>query len=120
MPGRDTEIRVRELMNQAVEKGRTAGILLSVRQNGREVLYSQAGWADLERKIPIKRDTIFRLYSMTKPVTAAAAMILMEQGRLDLGENVEEYLPGFGATCTEDGPPGWGTAAKNPRRIGRY
>ena len=44
MPGRDTEIRVRELMNQAVEKGRTAGILLSVRQNGREVLYSQAGW----------------------------------------------------------------------------
>lgn len=103
MPGRDTEIRVRELMNQAVEKGRTAGILLSVRQNGREVLYSQAGWADLERKIPIKRDTIFRLYSMTKPVTAAAAMILMEQGRLDLGENVEEYLPGFGAACTEDG-----------------
>lgn len=95
MPARETEKRVRELMDQAVEQGSTAGILLCVRQNGREILYEEAGWADMERKIPIRQDTIFRLYSMTKPITAAAAMILMEQGRLDLGENVSEYLPEF-------------------------
>ena len=95
MPARETEKRVRELMDQAVEQGSTAGILLCVRQNGREILYEEAGWANMERKIPIRQDTIFRLYSMTKPITAAAAMILMEQGRLDLGENVSEYLPEF-------------------------
>lgn len=70
--------------------------------------------ADIENGRVMKRDTIFRLYSQTKPVTGAAAMILMERGKLDLYQPVAEYLPAFreqksGATadakrfCPENG-----------------
>lgn len=51
--------------------------------------------ADRENRRLISRDTIFRLYSQTKPVTAACAMILMERGLLDPGEFVSEYLPSY-------------------------
>lgn len=51
--------------------------------------------ADREAEKPIERNTIFRLYSMTKPITAVAAMILMERGMLDLYEPVADILPAF-------------------------
>lgn len=51
--------------------------------------------ADQEEENPIRRDTIYRLYSQTKPVTAAAVMILVERGQLDLCQQVSEFLPGF-------------------------
>lgn len=60
------------------------------------------GYKDIERKEEIKRNTIFRLYSMSKPITAAAVMILMEQGKLDLAQTVDEFLPGFGKLMVEE------------------
>ncbi len=92
---KEAEARLRELMEKAVENELTAGISLCVRQNNQEVFFWSAGFADREQKRPIDRNTIFRLYSMSKPLTAAGAMILMEQGKLDFGEPVSEYLPGF-------------------------
>ena len=56
---------------------------------------AQAGMADREAEKPIERNTIFRLYSMTKPITAVAPMILMERGMLDLYEPVADILPAF-------------------------
>lgn len=87
---------VERCMTRLIEQeGRMAGASVLVRRHGREALYAQAGYADRERGIPIRRDHIFRMYSQTKPVTAAAAMLLVERGVIDLMEPVATYLPGF-------------------------
>lgn len=87
--------RLRGLLEQAVSRGEIAGANLLVLQDGQEVVYGEAGYADLEGQRPFGRDTIARIYSMTKPITAAAAMLLMERGQLDLGQSVAELLPAF-------------------------
>lgn len=83
------------VMEQAIADSEVAGVNLLVEQNGKEICYCEAGMADREKNRPIARDTIYRLYSQTKPVTAAAAMILMERGLLDLGQPVSDFLPSF-------------------------
>ena len=82
-------------LEQAVENREAAGLNLLVLRNGKPLCYAEAGYADIESGKKIRRDSIFRLYSQTKPVTAAAAMILAERGRLDLQAGVDMYLPGF-------------------------
>lgn len=94
--GMELERNVEEVMKRAVESNETAGVNLLVVKDGKELLYAQEGLADRETGQQIKRDGIFRLYSQTKPVTAAAAMILMERGILDLYAPVSEFLPSFG------------------------
>lgn len=64
-------------------------------KDGREVFYHEDGLADVEAGRPITRDSIFRLYSMTKPVTSAAIMLLLERGQIDLFDPVSRYIPGF-------------------------
>lgn len=87
---------VERCLSQLIEQeGRMAGASVLVRHHGREVLYAQAGWADREKLLPIRRDQIFRLYSQSKPVTAVAVMLLVERGVIDLMEPVATYLPGF-------------------------
>ena len=83
------------LIRQEVEEGRVKGASALVVHKGKEIYYNAFGLADAERGIPMKRDTIIRLYSMTKPVTAAATMILVERGELDLWDPVSMYLPAF-------------------------
>ena len=85
----------RFILKEAVEKEETAGISLLFLKEGKEVCFIGEGYADREKKIKVDRGTIFRLYSMTKPVTAAAAMILAEDGELELDAPVGEYLPSF-------------------------
>lgn len=87
--------RVEEVLNKAVLAGEFAGGSTMAYQNGRELFYFEAGYADIEQKKPIKRDTIFRLFSMTKPVTSAAVMLLAERGQIDFLEPVGKYLDGF-------------------------
>ena len=87
------EKKLQAVMEQAVENCDVAGVNLLVEKEGEEVCYCQAGMADRERERPMDRDTIFRLYSQTKPITAAAAMILMERGQLDLCQTVADFLP---------------------------
>lgn len=98
---KETKQRIRELMEEAVAAGTTAGVEVLVRQNDQEQFFGQSGFADREEKKPVCRNTIFRLYSMTKPITAAAAMILMEQGKLDLAQPVSDFLPGFASLMVE-------------------
>lgn len=83
------------LIRQEVEEGRVKGASALVLHKGREIYYNAFGYADAERGIPMGRDTIIRLYSMTKPVTAAAVMLLAERGDLDLWDPVSRYLPCF-------------------------
>lgn len=86
---------IRQTIRRAMEDGVTAGASVLVMKDGKEALYLEEGFADREQQKPIRRDTIFRLYSMSKPITAAAAMILMERGLIDLEEPVAAYLPEF-------------------------
>lgn len=90
-----TKKRIRRILEKAVADGTTAGASVLVRKDGEELLFDACGMADVEGGKPIVRDTIFRMYSMSKPVTAVAVMILMEQGRLDLSEHVCDMLPGY-------------------------
>ncbi len=83
------------IMRQEVDAGHIAGAGYLLIQGGEERYFSTCGYADRERKTSIERGTIFRLFSMTKPVTAAAAMMLVERGELDLRDEVSQYLPAF-------------------------
>ncbi|MDO4291885.1 MAG: serine hydrolase domain-containing protein [Eubacteriales bacterium] len=87
--------KVSAVLRRAVDEGLVAGANVLVEKDGRELCYCQEGMADREKGRPMSRDTIFRLYSQTKPVTAVAAMILMERGLLDLCQPVSDYLPSF-------------------------
>ena len=71
------------------------GAAICVLQGGEEVYRKEYGYADKENKIPMKRDSIFRCYSMTKPVTAVAVMILVERGQLVVYDPVSKYIPTF-------------------------
>lgn len=88
--------QVERCMHQLIDQeAQTGGLNVLVHHHGREVLYAQAGYADREKQLPMRRDSLFRMYSQTKPVTAAAVMLLVERGVIDLMEPVETYLPGF-------------------------
>ena len=87
--------QITDILAAAVENHECAGVNVLVRRHGEEVLYTQAGMADAEEGRLIQRDSIFRLYSQTKPVTAAAVMLLCECGLIDLMDGVDKYLPGF-------------------------
>jgi len=81
------------LKRRYVETGRLPGTQLVVYRRGKMVHRGLQGFADVERKIPVKNDTIFRLYSMTKPLTSVAFMMLVEEGRVALDEPVHKYIP---------------------------
>ena len=89
-----------------VAKGRYPGASVLVLKDGREAYYAQAGMADREAARPIRRDTIFRIYSMTKPVTTAAVMILVDEGKLRLDDPVTKYIPEFASLRVYKGADG--------------
>ncbi|MCR5595199.1 MAG: beta-lactamase family protein [Lachnospiraceae bacterium] len=93
------------VLDRAVEEGNVAGMNALIRQGGKDIAYVQSGYADIENKKEFKRDTIMRVYSMSKPITSAAVMILVERGLIGMGEPVSKYLPGFKdqVILTEDG-----------------
>ena len=83
------------ILKDSIENSEIAGANFLVVKDGKEMVYVQAGLADRETGRKIERDTIFRLYSQTKPVTSVAAMILMERGLLDFYAPVSDFLPSF-------------------------
>ena len=100
------EKRIHACLTQAVENHECAGMSVLVRKNGQDVLYTAAGHADIASGKTMARDQIFRLYSQSKPITAAAALLLVERGVIDLMDPVEKYLPGFAnpKVYTPEGP----------------
>src|SRR5207245_8175815 len=78
-----------------VDRGELPGAVLLIAR-GEKIAYLQAvGYEDREKKTPMKVDAIFRLASMTKPIVSVAAMMLVEEGKLDLLAPVAQYLPEF-------------------------
>src|SRR3954466_12571382 len=81
------------LKRRYIDAGRFPGTQLVVFRRGNIVHSSVQGFADLERKAAVRDDTIFRIYSMTKPITSVAFMMLVEEGRVALDEPVHKYIP---------------------------
>jgi CubicO group peptidase (beta-lactamase class C family) len=85
--------RVSEHFERYVADGRLVGALITVSRAGQLVLCSRLGLRDRERALPVEENTIWRIYSMTKPVTSVAAMMLYEEGRFDLTDEVSRWIP---------------------------
>jgi CubicO group peptidase (beta-lactamase class C family) len=81
------------LKRRYIDAGRFPGTQLLVYRRGKIVHNAALGFADVERKTPVKDDTIYRIYSMTKPITSVAFMMLVEEGRVALDEPVHKYIP---------------------------
>ncbi|MBV9908374.1 MAG: beta-lactamase family protein, partial [Hyphomicrobiales bacterium] len=89
--------RIRPAMQAYVDRGVYAGINTLVARRGRVVHAAEFGWRDKEAGQAMTADTIFRLYSQTKPVICTALMTLLEEGRFRLIEPLAKYIPAFGA-----------------------
>jgi CubicO group peptidase (beta-lactamase class C family) len=81
------------LKHRYIDAGRFPGTQVLVYRRGKVVHSSVQGFADVERKVPVRDDTIYRIYSMTKPITSVAFMMLFEEGRVALDEPVHKYIP---------------------------
>lgn len=78
-----------------VNAGALAGAATLVWRDGKVIQSACVGWRDLEAKLPIERDTIFRIASMSKPITCTAALMLLEEGRFALEEPIARWAPEF-------------------------
>jgi len=87
--------RIKPLLQRYVDEGKVAGIQTLIARKGKIVHFEQVGKLDLDTHSALREDSLFRIYSMTKPITTTAAMILYEEGKLQLDDPVEKYLPAF-------------------------
>lgn len=87
--------RAGAVFHEAVEQKRIAGAVLLVARHGKIAYLETIGKQDVEADVPMSEATIFRIASMTKPITSVAAMILAERGRLNLSDPVAKYIPEF-------------------------
>jgi len=82
-------------MKSLVEQGRLAGAVTMVARHGKLVEFDAVGKRDVAANAPMQKDSIFRIYSMTKPITGVAMMMLFEEGKWQLNDPVSKYVPEF-------------------------
>ncbi len=82
-------------MQARVDAGRLSGAVVLIAENGKVQMNQAFGYQNVEDKVPMSTDTIFRIFSMTKPVTGTALMILYDEGKFQLEDPVEKYIPEF-------------------------
>jgi CubicO group peptidase (beta-lactamase class C family) len=99
----DRLARVDALVRSAVDEGRVAGATYLVLREGRVAAAGAHGWADLEARLPMRADAIVRIYSMTKMVTAVAALQLVEDGVLRLDDPITKLLPELAGLAVQVG-----------------
>src|SRR6202047_901990 len=87
--------RVSDYFRNEVATGKIPGAVLLIQQHGHPVSFESFGVRDVESRRPMTADTIFRFYSMSKPITSVAAMMLVEDGKLGLADPVAKYIPAF-------------------------
>src|SRR5439155_9710140 len=92
--GRDDSLDAAfRLVREAVEKGEVPGAIALVARGGKILRHEAYGLRDIENQLPFTTNTLCWIASITKPVTVAAAMTLVDMGELSLGDSVEKYLP---------------------------
>jgi CubicO group peptidase (beta-lactamase class C family) len=89
--------RVGDYIRNEIATGKIPGAIMLIQQHGQPVYFESFGVRDVETMLPMTTDTIFRLYSMSKPITSVAAMMLAEDGKLSLDDPVSKYIPDFAA-----------------------
>ncbi len=87
--------RLGEVLRGEIERGRVPGAVALIARRGRVGYFESFGASDPVSGTPMTKDAIFRIYSMTKPITSVAAMMLWEEGRFLLGDSIAQYLPEF-------------------------
>src|SRR5262249_15495615 len=95
--------RIDTALKGLVATGQVAGNEALIFEDGREVYYNKFGMADIEAKRPMARNTIIRIFSMTKPVTGVALMQQYELGKFQFDDPVSKYLPEFANARVFDG-----------------
>jgi CubicO group peptidase (beta-lactamase class C family) len=99
--------RIRPYLQRWVDKGKFAGFQSLIARQGKVVNFENVGFANLDTAKPMADDTIFRIHSMTKPITTAAVMMLYEEGAFMLHDRLDTYLPEFkDVQVAESGPDG--------------
>jgi CubicO group peptidase (beta-lactamase class C family) len=91
----DTLLLIHDQLQAAVDSQWVEGGVALVASHGKIVYYEAVGYSDLERSDPLQKDDIFRMASMTKPITTVAVMQLVEQGKIGLQDPVSKYIPAF-------------------------
>ena len=87
--------RITSWMKGWVDSGKLPGLLVAVMRRGELAFAETYGKADVERNKPVRPDTIYRIYSMTKPLTSTAIMMLYEEGRFQLDDPISKFIPAF-------------------------
>lgn len=87
--------RLHRHFEQLTASGERPGAITLIARNGRIVDWHTYGFRDAENRLPMEKDTIVHIYSMTKPITSVAVMMLVEEGRIALDDRVDKYIPEF-------------------------
>src|SRR6266403_4450879 len=87
--------RAGDYIRNEIAAGKIPGAILLIQQHGHPVYFETFGVRDVATQLPMTADTIFRLYSMSKPIISVAAMMLVEDGKLRLDDPVSKYIPAF-------------------------
>jgi len=91
----DTLALASQKMQEYIDNGKLAGIATLVMKDGKIVHREQFGFANIEKEQPVEENTIFRIFSMTKPITAVALMTLYDEGKFELDHKLSRYIPEF-------------------------
>ena len=85
--------RIGDAFKKEIDQGKLPGAVFLVARKGKLVYSEAIGFQDKEASKPIVKDSIFRIYSMTKPIVSVAAMMLVEEGKIQLTDPVSKFLP---------------------------
>lgn len=88
-------LNIQQVIDSSVAQKKVAGLNVLIYKDNKEVGYWQSGFASIEENKPFNRNTIVRLYSQSKPITAVAALILLEEGKIELNDEAGQYIPEF-------------------------
>ena len=83
------------VLGAVVDAGKLAGAVALVCREGKAAQVTCVGWRDMAARLPMARDTIFRIASMTKPITSTAALMLLDEGRFRLDDPITRWAPEF-------------------------
>lgn len=108
--------RADDLVQRFINENKLAGAITLVARKGQIAHLSMQGYSDIEKKVPMRENTLFRIYSMTKIVTSVALMIVYERGLVDLNDPVSKYIPAFADQKLEQ-PDGRLTTPSRPTTI---
>src|SRR3989449_7329564 len=110
--------RIAKVIQRSIDDGRIAGADALVARHGKIAYFKALGMADRDGKKPMRTDSIFRICSMSKPITSVAIMMLYEEGRFMLNEPVSDFIPEFKDTKVLD-PPYPQDKRSEERRVGK-